>query len=385
MKNSVIPSRITEAREACALSMGDLADRIGVTRQSVSKYENGIMSPSLDVLQSISLLLHFPIDFFYKQELEVSAGTSPLFFRSKSNIAKKTKTACRYQVKWAFETKQQLERYVEFIDQTLPVIDADYEDLQKDDIENISLSIRRQWGLGDSPIGDLIGILENQGVIISQFSENEFCTFKGIDAYSSWYGGVPYIVYNSIQKSAVRTRFSILHELGHLIMHSSISEEDAVKKEVIDFADMQADQFAASFLLPATSFPKDVRGTSLGHLEIIKQKWGAAMSTIIRRCESLELLTANQLSYLKRQMTTKRYWYNEPLDDVLQIEPPEILRDAVYLLIDNNIITRHTLLELCALPSKDLQCICSLPDDFFNSCLQKQKPMLRIVKPESAK
>lgn len=33
MKNSVIPSRITEAREACALSMGDLAERIGVTRQ----------------------------------------------------------------------------------------------------------------------------------------------------------------------------------------------------------------------------------------------------------------------------------------------------------------------------------------------------------------
>lgn len=380
MKNNVIPSRITEAREACALSMGDLAERIGVTRQSISKYERGIMSPSLDVLQSISFLLHFPVDFFYKEEMDVRTGTSPLFFRSKSNISKKVKTACKHQVKWVCEIRRQLERFVEFVDQSPLAIDTDYENLQDKDIEETALSIRHKWDLGNAPIDDLIGVLENQGIIVAQFSRNEFCSFNGIDAYSSWYGGNPYIIYNSMQKSAVRTRFSILHELGHLIFHSSISEEDAVKKEVVDFADMQADRFAAAFLLPATSFPRDVRGTSLAHLEMVKKKWGAAMSTIIRRCETLDLLTDNQIAYLKRQMTTNRYWHKEPLDNVLQIEPPEMLRDAVYLLIDNNIITQHAFGDLCALPLKDLQCICSLPDNFFENCLQKQKPILKVVK-----
>ena len=66
------------------------------------------------------------------------------------------------------------------------------------------------------------------------------------------------------------------------------------------------------------------------------------MSTIIRRCETLDLLTVSQIEYLKRQMTTNRYWHKEPLDDVLQVEPPEMLRDAVYLLMDNHIITRDT-------------------------------------------
>lgn len=168
--------------------------------------------------------------------------------------------------------------------------------------------------------------------------------------------------------------------MGHLILHSSISEKDAVKKEVVDFADMQADRFASAFLLPATSFPRDVRGTSLAYLEIVKKKWGAAMSTIIRRCETLNLLTDNQIGYLKRQMTTNKYWHKEPLDEVIQIEPPEILRDAVYLLIENNIITSHAFLDLCSLPPKDLQCICSLPDGFFDGCIQKQKPVLRVVK-----
>lgn len=382
MKNSVIPSRITEAREACALSMGDLAERIGVTRQSISKYERGIMSPSLDVLLSISVLLRFPIEFFYKDEVGTTTGTSPLFFRSKSNISKKVKTACKHQVKWVCETRKQLEKFVEFVEHGPLAIDTDYEELQGRDIENLALSVRQEWELGDDPIEDLIGILENQGIIVAQFSRNEFCSFNGIDAYSSWYEGIPYIIYNSTQKSAVRTRFSILHELGHLILHSSISEEDAVKKEVVDFVDTQADRFAAAFLLPATSFPKDLRGTSLAYLELVKKKWGAAMSTIIRRCETLDLLTESQIEYLKRQMTIGRYWHKEPLDDVLQIEPPEMLCNAVYLLIDNHIITRHSFLDLCALPPKEVQCICSLPDDFFDSCLrkQKQKPTLKVVK-----
>ncbi len=380
MKNSVIPSRITEAREACALSMGDLAERIGVTRQSISKYERGIMSPSLDVLQSISVLLHFPIEFFYKAEVSTNTGTSPLFFRSKSNISKKVKTACKHQVKWVCETRKQLEKFVEFVEHGPLAIDTDYEDLQGRDIEDLALLVRQEWELGDAPIEDLIGILENQGIIVAQFSRNEFCSFNGIDAYSSWYEGIPYIIYNSTQKSAVRTRFSILHELGHLILHSSISEQDAVKKEVVDFVDMQADRFAAAFLLPATSFPKELRGTSLAYLELVKKKWGAAMSTIIRRCETLDLLTESQIEYLKRQMTIGRYWHKEPLDDVLQIEPPEMLRNAVYLLIDNHIITRHSFLDLCALPPKEVQCICSLPDDFFDSSLRKQKPTLKVVK-----
>ncbi len=380
MKNSVVPSRITEAREACALSMGDLAEKIGVTRQSISKYERGIISPSLDVLQSISFSLCFPVDFFYKEETSTMTGTSPLFFRSRSNISKKVKNACKYQMKWVSETRRQLERFVEFIEHSPLAIDADYEDLQGKDIEELALSIRQDWGLGDSPIGDLIGILENQGLIIAQFPHDGFCSFNGIDAYSSWYGGIPYIIYDHVQKSAVRTRFSILHELGHLVLHSSISEEDAIKKEVVDFADMQADRFAAAFLLPATSFPKDIRGTSLTHLELVKKKWGAAMSTMIRRCETLDLLTENQIEYLKRQMTIKRYWHKEPLDDLLQIDPPEMLRDAVYLLVDNHILTRDAFFDLCALPPKELQCICSLPDDFFDDHLRKQKPVLKVVK-----
>ncbi len=380
MTSTIISSRITEAREARAKSMEDLASDIGVTRQSISKYERGIVRPSPEMLQAISYSLGFPTEFFYKSEAEINAGSSPLFFRSKSNIAKKVKIACKYQIKWTDEIKKQLEKYVDFIERDLPTIDKDYEDLSFEDIEEIALTIRKDWDIDDDPINDLIGLLENKGVIVTQFATNSFCTFKGIDAFSCWKDGTPYILYHSIPKSAVRTRFSILHELGHLIMHSSIAEDDSVKKEIVDLADMQADRFAAAFLLPATSFPKDIRSTSLISLEAVKKKWGCAMSTIIRRCETLELLTENQINYLKRQMTTKKYWYKEPLDDILTIAEPEMIRDAVYLLIDNKIITKTAFINASGLSIDDLKCICGLPDEFFDDFNQRRKPILRLVK-----
>ena len=104
------------------------------------------------------------------------------------------------------------------------------------------------------------------------------------------------------------------------------------------------------------------------------------MSTIIRRCEDLDLLSENQLNYLKRQMTTNKYWYKEPLDDVLTIHPPEMLRDAVFLLIDNNIITRDSFINTSAISTEDLKCLCSLPDDFFQGYNHRQKPILRVIK-----
>ena len=194
MTSTVIASRITEAREARAMSMEDLAENIGVTRQSVSKYEKGIVNPSPEILQAISYALSFPTEFFYKTEQKTLAGSSPLFFRSNSNIAKKVKNACKYQIKWTDEIKKQLERYVDFVERDIPTLDKEYEDLTLEDIEELALTIRKAWGLSDDPIDDLIGVLENKGVIVTQFATSDFCTFKGIDAFSCWKDGTPYIL-----------------------------------------------------------------------------------------------------------------------------------------------------------------------------------------------
>ena len=80
MTNAIIPSRITEAREARAMSMEDLANSIGVTRQAVSKYEKGIIGPSSEMIQTISCVLSFRLSFFTKPKQKVQPGVAPYFF-----------------------------------------------------------------------------------------------------------------------------------------------------------------------------------------------------------------------------------------------------------------------------------------------------------------
>ena len=78
-------------------------------------------------------------------------------------------------------------------------------------------------------------------------------------------------------------------------------------------------------------------------------------------------------------MTAKQYWRKEPLDDILFIDGPEMLRDAVLLLINNNIITRNYFINSSALSINDLKSICMLPAEFFNDLYDRQKPILKLI------
>lgn len=379
MNLNINPNRIIEIREARALSMEEFARLLNVSRQSVSKYEKGIINPSPEIIHLMSSKLNVPLDFFYKDTDIINENQITLFFRSKKAITKKVKNACKYQVKWADDVKRNLEKYVDFPRVDIPLIEEDYNNLTKDDIENLAFKVREEWGLGDSPINDLIGILENQGIIISDFTVNEYCEFKGIDAFSSWRNGTPYILKHSKKTSAVRTRFSLAHELGHLIMHNSLTNEEASNKTINDLADEQADLFASAFLMPIDIFSKDIRSTSLIYLENVKRKWGVSLGAIIYRCEKNYLMSQHQIDYLKRQMSVNRYWKHEPLDDVITIKPQGMLKDTVLMLIEQGILNKAGIQSQSLLPLADYNAICNLPKEFLEGSIERKKPYLRVL------
>ena len=53
------PQRLTEAREARGFTATELADLTGVTRQSISAYENNKQAPSPFMLTKLSVALDF--------------------------------------------------------------------------------------------------------------------------------------------------------------------------------------------------------------------------------------------------------------------------------------------------------------------------------------
>lgn len=51
------------------LSRGQLAEKIGVTEQAVWQYENGYMSPRLEVVNKLKMIFNVKSSYFYRVDL----------------------------------------------------------------------------------------------------------------------------------------------------------------------------------------------------------------------------------------------------------------------------------------------------------------------------
>lgn len=374
----VIPIRIREARVARGFSMIDLADRIGVTRQAISKYELGASRIGVDKLLSMCEVLDFPLDFFLKPKEDSSdrSSKSVVFFRS-VNIPKKTKSIYKQKIEFISEILCFLERYIDF--PPLDLLDArnvkSQGYLSDSEIESIALNLRNNWGLGLDPIDNLANLLLKKGFIVSRV---ELETVK-TDALSRWHEERPYIIIGSDKNCAVRSRFDLAHELGHLLLHSHLEQEDISKnhKQI----EKEANKFAGAFLLPYESFSNDIYNINIDNFIVLKKKWKVSISSMIRRCYDLDLITDKQYSNLNRYLNRKRWRIKEPLDDVIEHERPNLFKEAFELLIDNKIVSVDYILEEIALNSKEIESLCFLPEGFFYKYVKdKSTPKLRLIK-----
>lgn len=56
---------LKEVREKAGVTQEQLAEKIGVTRQSIGSYENGVVRPSVDVAKAIGKELDFDWTLLY--------------------------------------------------------------------------------------------------------------------------------------------------------------------------------------------------------------------------------------------------------------------------------------------------------------------------------
>lgn len=59
-------SRLKQAREQAGLTQQAFADKLGVTKNSISNYENGVSSPKWAILLKIFDVLHVDPNFLYQ-------------------------------------------------------------------------------------------------------------------------------------------------------------------------------------------------------------------------------------------------------------------------------------------------------------------------------
>ena len=64
------PEKLVELRRKAGISQEKLADRLGVTRQSVSKWESGAALPELTKLIALSDMFSVSVDYLVKDICE---------------------------------------------------------------------------------------------------------------------------------------------------------------------------------------------------------------------------------------------------------------------------------------------------------------------------
>lgn len=151
--------------------------------------------------------------------------------------------------------------------------------------EVAAIKLREKWCVGKGPIGDFIGTLEHNGVVVLPF---DFQTdlLDGFFLPARTQPEFIFIALNTDKNFAPdRRRFTLAHELGHAILHRQEFPE-------VKVAEAEADSFASEFLMPASTILKDLSvPLTFTNLKKLKEKWGVSMSALARRAKDIGIIS----------------------------------------------------------------------------------------------
>jgi len=163
----------------------------------------------------------------------------------------------------------------------------------------------------------LLSVVEKAGVLvlaillISRTETRSLCgpeSIRRVDQSSSFRLGRP----------GDRVRYSIAHELGHLVLHPTI-------KGQISDAEKEADQFAAEFLMPEIAMRRELAPPiTLPSVSRLKARWRVAIQALVRRAFELAIITKRQYTYLFEQIGARGWRTSEPVE--VPIEKPRAFK-----------------------------------------------------------
>lgn len=163
---------------------------------------------------------------------------------------------------------------------------------RNEQVEEAAKILRKKWKFENTPIYDLISFLEDLGVKIFEVSEDE--DFVG---FSCFVKSNPIIVINTRSTDISRRRFTVLHELSHLLL----AFEEFERKENIEHF---CDQFAGAMLLPAEILKSYINtniSITLEELKRIKGKYGISILAILVRMVNVKMISWDKYRQWKEQ------------------------------------------------------------------------------------
>lgn len=277
----IFSQRLKSARMMNGLSMDSLCEKMNniVSKQSISKYEKGIMMPDSTILIALSKALNVSVDFFFRP---YNVTIEDIEFRKKSKLKASSLKGIKEKV------IDEIERYME-IENLLDMDNSfhiDYKDIiikGKDDAITVAGKLRNDWKLGEDAISNITFLLEENGIkVIHLDAEIEFDGLSGFINKTT-----PVIIINK-NATAERQRFTALHELGHLLLDFAQELQDKERERLCNI-------FANEMLIPTSEFTRIIgvsrKDISLQELIPIQMQFGISIDALMYKAKEAGIIT----------------------------------------------------------------------------------------------
>jgi len=337
---TMISQRLKQLRLARGLSLEALSAALGgiVTKQALSKYEQGKAQPSLRILTKLATVLGVKAAYLLS---EPDLVVRFIAYRKASKMTirdqQQTESLVSQQLEGRVRLQQLLHKTAEI---ELPVGACSITSVEG--AEDAAIELRRRWELGKDPIASLSGVLEDH--FIHVLSIEAGMGFDGISAVVHDLEG-SVIAAAAVTQAGVageRQRLNLAHELGHLVLKlpETVEEEKA------------AFRFGAAFLAPAESLYQEVGHhrtvLDLEELLLLKQRFGLSIQALLYRMRDLGIIHDAYLRQWYIKINKLGWRRQEP--EALPPEQPQWLRQNVLRALSEKLLPHQEAEQLLQEP-----------------------------------
>lgn len=316
------------------LSLKDAGNILNMSATAVSKYEKG------EILPDSKKLIAFANAYNVNSMELLKAYDAPKMkftsFRKKKRLTGQNLSLLEDII------QNEVAKYLEVIEMNsinkVNIKLKKYSCNSLDDAEGAANNFRNYIEISNKqPMSDIINILENLGIAIIQIKnpDNRFDDFDGL---SEIVNGIPVIVLLDSIKDGARQRFTIAHELGHLILNIN---DDKLDEEKL------CNRFASALLMPKEAvineFGYSRKNINFFELSVFKNEYKVSYTAIVYRLKNLNIIS----EYLYKSLNiflNQRIGKKDP--NPIQPEVSYQFKKLVYKLEADEIISVNKACEL---------------------------------------
>jgi Zn-dependent peptidase ImmA (M78 family)/DNA-binding XRE family transcriptional regulator len=271
-----IGSRLRIARKQKGLSVRKLGEIVGVSGVAVSKYERDLDMPSSGVLMRLCQALDLSLERLFRTTAVVLSEPA---YRKRSDLTVKECKIIMAAVQEKAERYGEAEELAPRHEKSkLPALEIG----DTNDVEAAANKLRSDWHLGHDAIPSMVALLEDHDIQVVEMTVSDH-----FDACALESDGRPFIVVRT-GAPADRVRFSLAHELAHLVLRHPSGK----------VSERLANRFAGAFLVPADTTVREL-GVHRDHLSrvelgLLKTQYGLSMAGWIYRAADLKIISATE-------------------------------------------------------------------------------------------